>query len=149
MTKTRILASIVALATVALLATPARAATVTVYFGVAAVTHASTEGLCPVSIQTSGIPGHDGEAVLSAAVARGCIRSYELGDPDPQFGRPLACVDGVCGWPREPYGTAGTYWALWLNGASASTGIDGYVAADLDRIEASYTHWLSCEALEC
>lgn len=109
---------------------PAHAGTVTVKFGLSAGAYAPSE-VCAVSVPADS----NGIAVLDAAKAAHCIVSYVV------EGGLVACIDEVCGWPREPYSTAHLYWAMFLNGGYAQVGVEDYQAAAEDRLGFSYTRW--------
>lgn len=85
--------------------------------------------------------GDDGVAVLDAAVAAGCIDSYETSE-DPNWGTFLECIDQICGAPAEAMRI--TYWRMSVDGQMTSYGIDGYEAADGDVLGFSYSTWGTC-----
>lgn len=132
--KIRLLAT--ALATfgaVAVSAVPAHASDVVVTFGVSAGTYAPTGAACPLTVPL----GANGIAVLNAAVANGCITSYQAQSFD--FGTFVSCIDEVCG--QTVAGTAGTYWNMYENGVSTFYGVDGFSADNGDELSFAYTAW--------
>lgn len=92
---------------------------------------------CDVAIATPTT----GAAVLDAAVAQGCISSWEAQEY-PGYGRYVTCIDGVCA-------VLGTYWGYLINDETACGGVDNtpyQACAELqngDRIEFSYQQWLT------
>jgi hypothetical protein len=121
-------------------ATPARAASVSVSFGVSLVGYAPTGAACPLTVPA----GSDGVAVLDAAVDAGCITSYRS-HSSPPFGEFVDCIDEVCGAPAEAMFL--TYWKYWLNGAPASSGVSFYSAEAGDELVFSYSTWAGCLAV--
>ena len=85
--------------------------------------------------------GTRGVAVLDAAVASGCIASYELAE-FPGFGRYVSCIDGIC---QIANGLV-TFWALFYDDAFATEGIDAFEATGSRQLELTYTS-LTCLAL--
>lgn len=127
----KIVLAALALAAAAATATPAQAANVTVTFGVSAGAYAPTGAACPLSVA----PGSDGLAILAAAVASGCLLSYDT-VTYPGFGTFVTCLDEVCG--DSTAGSVGTYWNMYDNGASAPYGVDGFSAGDGDDLTFAY-----------
>ncbi len=89
--------------------------------------------------------GSNGRVVLAAAVAAGCIDSYEI--REYSFGGAVRCIDGVC-WACTPDATAPlvgrvgevcpAYWAMLENGTYTAYGVDGFRAANGDVLQFSY-----------
>jgi hypothetical protein len=120
-----------AAAVTAALATPAHAASVPVSLALSAGTHAPTGAACALSVPA----GANGLAVLDAAVAQGCLVSYDT-VTYPGFGTFVTCLDEVCG--NAGTGTVGTYWNMYENGASTWYGVDGFVADAGDELGFAY-----------
>jgi hypothetical protein len=112
------------LAVLALSLSPARAADVTVDFGLSAGAYAPT-ALCALSVPD----GADGIAVLDAAVEARCIESYESQDFG-ELGAFVNCINHICGqFVPTPAASAGTYWAFYVDGAPSQTGVSFYEAS--------------------
>lgn len=124
---------------VSLGAVPAHAAPVTVDFGLAAGAYAPTGAACQVSVPS----GANGVVVLDAAVAKGCILSYDT-TTFAGFGTFVRCVDEVCG--EEASGFFLTYWKLYVNGRPATAGVDAFRATAGSSLVLSYTTWAGCLA---
>lgn len=81
----------------------------------------------------------DGAAVLEAAIAAGCISSYETAS-FPGFGRYVTCIDGLCE-------QTGTFWGYYVNEAFSDGGIDDTNGAATihagDVVEFVYSDWFS------
>lgn len=120
-----------AAAVAAAVATPAHAANVTVSLALSAGRHAPTGAACTLSVPA----GADGVAVLDAAVAQGCLLSYDT-VTYPGFGTFVTCLNEVCG--HAGTGTVGTYWNMYENGASTWYGVDGFVADAGDELGFAY-----------
>ncbi len=115
---------------------PARAAeTIAVHLDVDALGVASLAG-CDVEVPAEA-DGIDGIDVLDAAVASGCIDSYDKEEYAP-YGYFVTCINDICGQFAV---AAGTYWALSENGAPSSTGASGLDLEDGDTIGFSYAAW--------
>lgn len=130
---------LVAVVVAALGAPSAQAANVTVRLGVSAGTYAPTGELCALSIPADA----NGVAVLDAAVAAGCITSYET--TTSSFGTYLSCLNDVCGDTTS--GLYLTYWSMYENGAYTDYGVDGFRAADGDELTFAYKEgvsWVAC-----
>ena len=127
------------LATVAVTALPAHANDVTVTFGVSAGTYVPTSAACPLTVAA----GANGVDVLEAAVAKGCITSYQT--VAFEFGTFVSCIDDVCGQTvaAPPVASAGTYWNMYENGVSTWYGVDGFSAEDGDELAFAYTGWIA------
>lgn len=112
--------------------TPAQAQDVTVKFGVSAGYWAPTGAICPVSVA----PGADGVAVLNAALAKGCITSY---DTVSFGGKPfLSCLDGVC---QQADGLV-TFWAMFDSSpVPAEYGLAEFRADEGDELVFAYTNF--------
>lgn len=136
--------TVLALLALSLALVPAAQATgnVTVLVKISAGTYLAPGELCPVSVPA----GANGAAVLDAAVAARCITSWH--GIDYGFDTFVDCIDGVCGHdtgevdPSLQY-FEGTYWEFSVNEHSASTGIGGYHAADLDIFGFTYQDYLA------
>lgn len=89
------------------------------------------KAVCSVAVAE----GADGVAVLDAAVAGGCIKSYKI--EDFGWGDYLACVDGVCEQP-------GTYWAMYENRVYTSYGIREFYADPGDELWFNYEQYITC-----
>jgi len=98
------------------------------------VGHHSPPGPLYASCEVTVPAGADGLAVLDAAVASGCISSYETSE-FAGFGRYVACIDAVC---QVADGLV-SFWALFYEDAFAETGIEGFEAAAGRQIELTYT----------
>lgn len=91
--------------------------------------------------------GADGFDILDAAVAKGCIDSYESVDYGA-YGRFLTCIDGICGvdaptWALPvPVAYAGSTWNLTINDRFATVGLDAYAARAGDEVGLTYTAYL-------
>lgn len=117
-------------------AVPAQAANVTVNFGVSAGTHAPAAA-CALSVPA----GSDGEVVLSAAKAKGCIVSYRV-QRHPSFGAFVSCINEVCGEPATGFSL--TYWRFFVDGAPAPYGVSDYSARNGGEVVFAYTTWAGC-----
>lgn len=77
--------------------------------------------------------------VLDAAVATGCLESWEA-EETPGLGRYVTCIDDTCA-------PLGTYWAFYLNEAQAQGGVDntnGKAAAGAgDVVEFVLSDWFT------
>ena len=123
-----------------LAAAPARAATVTVDLQLSALTlnQAGAHTICPVQVAA----GANGLAVLDAAKAAGCIVSYTTA-----FGGAFVdCINEVCSQylAASVAGarTAGTYWAMYLNGGYTTFGVADYTASNGDALLFDYEHFV-------
>lgn len=120
---TRIVVLLVVLA-LSVTASPARAADVTVRFGLS-VGH-DAPGACLVDVAQ----GTNGQGVLNAAMAKGCIAGYEM---DGEWLRCVTiAVQPVCSDVHEDPLSAGThYWAIYEDlGAVAPHGLSGFSAGN-------------------
>lgn len=121
---TRIVLALAILA-VAMTASPARAANVTVRFGVSAGAYAP--GTCFLSVPQ----GTNGLGVLDAAIDEGCIQEYEMD------GEWLRCVKAaltpVCSDVHENPLCCGTlYWAIYEDlGAFSPHALSGFSAGNV------------------
>lgn len=115
---------------------------VTVNFGISAGAYAPTGVACPVSVAA----GANGLAVLDAAVAKGCIRSYKA--ETYSFGAFVSCINEVCGAP--PAALYLTYWEMSENGkCTEDYGVSGFRADDGDELTFAYTTWAKFLAVGC
>ena len=71
--------------------------------------------------------------LLDAAVASGCIDSWTYAEY-PGFGRYVTSIDGI------PEAVA-TYWAFYIDGAYAQTGIDVTLVEDGHTYTFDYEQW--------
>ncbi len=126
--------SLAAAAALAVVPAPAHAVNVTVGFGISVGTHLPTGQFCPVDVPA----GANGLAVMDAAVAAGCIESYET-EVYP-FGAYVRCINRVCAAPPEALFL--TYWHMYENGVSTSYGVSDFVASSGDQLVFAYTTWL-------
>lgn len=115
---------------VALVASPASAAQVTVRFGLSVGAYAPTGAACPVKVPA----GANGVTVLKAAKAKHCILSYQL-QSYPGLGRFVRCINGLCGIDRPIFLT---YWAMYENGGYTPYGVDGFRANAGDELVFTY-----------
>ena len=136
MKKTVLAAAALALAAAA----PAHAANVTVTLSVSAARYARTGAACTLSVPA----GANGIAVLDAAVAQGCLVSYDT-VTYPGFGTFVTCLDQVCG--NATAGSVGTYWNMYENGVSTGYGVDAFSAASGDDLGFAYKVY--CFAAVC
>ena len=118
-------------------AVPAQAANVTVGFGLSAGAYAPTGAACQLSVPS----GSDGEVVLAAAKAQGCIASYKV-ERHPTFGAFLTCVNEVCG--ETATGFFLTYWKFYENGRPAPYGISAFQARQGSELVFAYATWAGC-----
>ena len=116
--------------TVALVASPASAAQVTVKFALSVGVYAPTGAACPVKVPA----GSNGVAVLKAAKAKHCIVSYRL-QRYPGLGRFVRCINGLCGIDRPVFLT---YWAMYENRGYTPYGVDGFKANQGDELAFVY-----------
>lgn len=121
-------------------ATPAQAANVTVTLSLSAARYAPTGAACTLSVPA----GANGVTVLNAAVAKGCLVSYDT-VTYPGFGTFVTCLDEVCG--NATAGSVGTYWNMYDNGVSTGYGVDGFTAANGDDLGFAYKVY--CFAAVC
>lgn len=131
---------LVALALAGAVAVPVHAADVTVTFGVSAGRYAPTGAACALSVPA----GSDGVAVLDAAVARGCLVSYDT-VTYPGFGTFVTCLNEVCG--NDTTAGVGTYWNMYDNAVSTPYGVDGFTADPGDELVFTYRTY--CFAAVC
>lgn len=116
-------------------ASPAAAANVTVTLRLSAGAYAAAFETCNVSV----VAGGNGRAVLSAAVASGCIDSYQT-----SFGGAyLTCVDPGAAELCELGSGLVTFWAVYEDGVM-SDGIAAFRAAAGKELGLSYTNFLTC-----
>jgi len=121
-----------ALAAVGIGVVPAAHATTTVHLDVSIAT-VVPQASCDVSVPDNA----NGVAVLDAAVASGCIDSYEVREDG--F---LTCINQLCGAPDEALNI--TYWAIYVDGAYASKGIrDLTFPTDGTTLGLSYETWVT------
>jgi len=120
---------------------PAQAAgSVTVTLDVSIADDGVDHAVCDVAVPT----GSDGFNVLDAAVAAGCIDSYDAIDFGGAYGRFLTCIDEICGqdaptWALPvPVAYVGTTWNFTIDDAYASVGLETYVAHAGDELGLTY-----------
>lgn len=120
---------------VAAMALPAQAASVSVTLDLSALEPVASVdyAACIVSVPE----GANGIAVLGAAKASGCIKSYEV--KDTGFGPYVACIDGICDG-------AATYWRMTVNGGYTLYGVQEFSASAGKVLGFSYTQWVTCLA---
>lgn len=114
-------------------AAPAEASTVTVKLGITAGAYAPTGAACTLEVS----PGANGMSVLGAAVAKGCIVSYQT-TTYAGYGTFVRCVNEVC-----QVNEATTFWMMSENGVATSYGVDGFSAQDGDELTFTYTSWVA------
>ena len=96
--------------------------------------------VCDVAVPA----GSDGFVVLDAAIASGCIDSYDAIDFGGAYGRFLTCIDGICGqdaptWALPvPVAYAGTTWNFTIDDAFASVGLETYEVHAGDEVGLTY-----------
>jgi len=112
----------------------ARAATVGVTLRVSAGEPAATAPVKNCAVQVAAEA--DGKAVLAAAKASSCLRSYQL--TTTSFGDYVSCIDDICETP------ATTYWRMTENGKLTDYGISDFKANAGDVLGFSYTSWAPC-----
>ncbi|HEX9696566.1 MAG TPA: hypothetical protein VGB64_09685 [Actinomycetota bacterium] len=116
---------------------PAHAATVTVAVRIAAGGHAAAIKDCPaVSVPA----GANGGAVLTAAVAQGCIRSFQT----HSSGAYVTCIDPGATPVCEIGDGLVAFWAVYEDGDVSETGISGFTAAQGKELAFAYTNFLAC-----
>lgn len=112
--------------------TPAHASNVNVKFGVSAGYWAPTGAACTVSVPA----GANGLAVLDAAVADGCILSY---DTQSFGGQPyVSCINEIC---QIADGLV-SFWAMFENSPiPAEYGAGDFRADEGDELVFAYTNF--------
>ena len=125
--------AVAALATLGPGAAPVEASTVNVKFGVSAGYWAPTAAACTVQVPS----GADGVAVLGAAVAKGCIVSYQV--TSTAYGPYLKCVNEIC----DVADGLVTFWAVFDSSPfPAPYGVGGFRADEGDELTVAYTNWV-------
>ncbi|HVL89112.1 MAG TPA: hypothetical protein VM841_02635 [Actinomycetota bacterium] len=120
-------------------AVPAHAANVTVKVRIAAGGHAGAIKDCAaVSVPA----GANGLTVLGAAVAQGCIKSFQTASG----GAYVTCIDPGQASLCEVAGGLVTFWAVYDNGRASTTGISGFAASQGRELAFAYTNFLTCFA---
>ncbi len=101
------------------------------------VTHGSGQvtAACPVTVAE----GSDGSSVLDAAVASGCLQSYDL-VAFAGLGNFVNCIDSVCSGP-DPNKAGCWFWGMFENGLLTEYGVDGFRAAEGDVLSFAYVPW--------
>ncbi|MHB8587166.1 MAG: hypothetical protein ACYDDF_15170 [Thermoplasmatota archaeon] len=138
--------SIIVLALLALLAIPpvhATPSTVTLVIQLGS-TAAPADVSCAVSVDTPTT----GAAVLDAAVASGCLRSWS-NVTYPGLGREVTCIDeGHANICQESAVLEGTAWWFYINGQVANSGVDNTDGAATinagDTVGFVYQDWYGC-----
>ncbi|HLG01591.1 MAG TPA: hypothetical protein VI916_14070 [Acidimicrobiia bacterium] len=124
---------VVPLVSIAAVAWPAQAVDVTVHLDVDVVTAAPLAD-CDVSVPS----GSSGLAVLDAAVANGCIESYET--QTFGFGKLVTCINDLCQTPDETLNAVN--WTVFVDGHVAGEGVsDLRFPADGTTLGFSYGPW--------
>lgn len=108
---------------------PAQAADVSITFTATGTNgSADTHAVCELTVADDA----DGVDVLDTAVEHECIGSYAT-ESHPDFGTFVTEIDGV----EDGAGALGVncfFWVYFVNGAPATTGVDGYDASDGDVV---------------
>jgi len=111
-------------------ALPAQASTTAVDFSVD-LAGAAPIADCTVTVST----GANGLAVLDAAVADGCIDSYDTAT-FPGFGEYVTCINDICE-------AVVTFWALYVDDEFATKGVSSLsFPSDGSAMGLSYEQWV-------
>ncbi len=137
-----LVAFVLAAASVLLPVLPAAAGGVTVVFSAQYGSGTAVAGrpatACPVTVDE----GSNGLAVLDAAAAAGCIRSYKV-VVYPGLGDFVDCIDRVCTGPGAT-GPLCSFWAMTENGVLTDYGVDGFHADQGDVLSFTYAPYGTC-----
>lgn len=112
---------------------------VTVHLDISFVDDKIDVATCDVTVakEASGIK------VLDAAVATGCLDSYEK--QDFGFGAFVTCIDQVCGQDAPTWAIpvptvwAGSYWSMTVNDSPTIYGVSDFEAVGGEELGFSYT----------
>jgi hypothetical protein len=94
----------------------------------------------PVTCSLAVHAGGNVADLLDAAVASGCVKSWSAVD----YGTPghpnrfVDCLDALADLCARDAVLDGTFWAFYVNGALASTGIDQTLLHAGDKVELAY-----------